>query len=242
MDDWVNLSHSREHIAAIIISTKISDEIVEKVHHQFKLSRSSPLDTVLDIIREEGLIDADLQKIADYAVSHWANPTDTTAPDPAFFIVLDERTAQDSTVLFVSQFPEPGEVETIRIEAYVTINLRSVIMIKNPNAIEEYSRELVAPEDVYTDGTIPTDEERLLYNYAIVLIPREHLRTTEDEDMFVLDKEKCGALGIGGTGRMRSTATWEKVDRDSCIGFQGRYKELVGAKGLQLLTHMDYAL
>jgi|SRR5882762_4403806 len=241
MADWVDLSHSREHIAAIIISTEVSEEIVERVHYQFKLGRTGPLDTVLDIIREEALIDADPQKIADYAVSHWADPTDATAPDPAFFIALDERTAQDSTVLFVSQFSEPGDIETIRIETHVTTNLRSMIMVKNRSAIEEYNEELVALEqDVYTDGTIPTDEEMLLYNYAIVLVPREHLRTVENEDMLVLSKEKCSVLGIGETERRRSAATWEKVDRDGCVGFQGTYKELVSAKGLQLLTHMDY--
>jgi hypothetical protein len=68
--------------------------------------------------------------------------------------------------------PEPGEVETLCIETHITINLRSVIMIKN-HAIEEY-KELVSLEDVYTND-IPTDEEMLLYNYAIILVPREHL-------------------------------------------------------------------
>lgn len=243
MADWVGLSHSREHIAAIIISTKVSDELVERVNHQFKLGRIGPLDVVLDIIRDEALIDADPQRVADYAALHWANPTDQTAPDPAFFIAVDERTTQDFTVLFVSQFPQPGDIKTIRIETHFAISLRSVITIKNPFAIEEYNKELVALEqDVYSDGGIPTDEEMLLYNYAIVLVPREHLRTVEDEDMFILDKEKCSALGIGETERKRSMTTWGKVDRDGCVGFQGRYKELVGAKGLQLLTHMDYAL
>ena len=245
MADWVNLSHSRNHIAAIIISTKVSDEIVESVHHQFKLGRNGPLDAVLDIIHEEALIDADPQKMADYAVSYWAdsNPTDRTAPDPAFLIALDERTAQDSTVLFVSQFPEPGNVQTIRIETHVTICLRSMIMMKNRCAIKEYNEEMVAlGENVYRDCGIPTDEEMLLYNDSIVLVPREYLRTVENEDMFVLDKEKCSAFGIGEKERMRFTATWEKVDRDGCVGFPGPYKELVGAKGLQLLTHMDYAL
>ena len=243
MADWVNLSHSRRHIAAIVISTKVSDEIVERVHHQFKLGRTGPLDAVLDIIREEALIDADPKQIADYAVSHWADPTDTTAPDPAFFIALDERTAHDSTVLFISQFPKPGDVETIRTETHVIISIRSVIMVKNRSAIKEYNAELVAQEqDVYTDGSIPADEEMLLYNDAIVLVPREHLRTVEDENMFVLDKEKCSAFGIGETERKRFTGTWEKVDRDGCVGFQGSYKELVGAKGLQLLTHMDYVV
>ena len=90
--------------------------------------------------------------------------------------------------------------------------------------------------------SITADEEILLYNHAIVLVSREHLRTIEDEDVFVLDKERYSALEIGETERRRSTATWEKVDRDGCVGFQGTYKELVGAKGLQLLTHVDYAL
>ena len=49
-------------------------------------------------------------------------------------------------------------------------------------------------EDVYTEGGIPPDEDMLLYNYAIVPVPREYLRTVEDEDMFVLDKKKCSAL------------------------------------------------
>jgi hypothetical protein len=242
MVDWVNLSHSRQHIAGIVISTKVTDEIVERVHHQFKLGRRGPSDKVLDIIREGALIDADSQKLADYAASHWADPTDTTAPDPLFFVALDERTAQDSTVLFVSQFSEPGEVDTIRIETHVTINLRSMILMKNWNAIEEYKEELVALEqDVHADPGIPTEEEMLLYNYAVVLVPREYLQTIEGEDMFVLDKEKCSALGIGETERKRST-TWETVDRDGCVGFEGKYRELVGAKGLKLLTHMDYAL
>ena len=74
-------THSRNH--------HFSDEIVERVHHQFKLGRTGPLNDVLDINREEALIGADPQKIADYAVSHWADPTDAAAPDPVFFIALD---------------------------------------------------------------------------------------------------------------------------------------------------------
>ena len=74
MADRDNLSHSRQHIAAIIVSTKVSDEIVERVHHQFKLGRSTgPLDAVLNIIREEALINADSQKMADPVVLHWAD-------------------------------------------------------------------------------------------------------------------------------------------------------------------------
>jgi hypothetical protein len=205
--DWVNLSYSHEHITAIIISTEVSDKIVERVHYQFKLGRTGPLDTVLDIIHEEALIDANPQKIVDYAVSHWADPTDTTAPDPAFFIALDEHMAQDSTVLFVSQFSEPGDIETIRIETHVTTNLHSMIMVKNWSAIEEYNELVALEQDIYTHGTILTDEEMLLYNYVIVLIPQEHLQTVENEDMLVLSKEKCSVLGIGETEQRRSAAT-----------------------------------
>ena len=105
MADLLNLSHSRSALAALVVAP-VSQDILDAVKTRYNQGRCSPNDNYLSVIQSPDLITQDPDRAKTYARNHFSQPDSPVIP--CFYILIDERTAQDGSVLHIQQ-DWPGE-------------------------------------------------------------------------------------------------------------------------------------
>jgi len=105
MADLFNFSHDRSALAALVVAP-VSQDVLEAVKTKYNQGRSSPTSIYLNVIQSPDLITQDRDRANTYARQHFALPDSPIIP--CFYIVIDERTPQDGSVLYVQQ-DWPGE-------------------------------------------------------------------------------------------------------------------------------------
>jgi hypothetical protein len=111
--DFVDLCHRRNVLAAILIA-QVPEHILETVDLNFRKNRFAPWDTRLEVVQAPELLGSDLETVKAYAHQHFAlNPGSHIIP--CFYLIVDDRTAADGSVLFVQQNWVAGPDETMRV-------------------------------------------------------------------------------------------------------------------------------
>jgi len=105
MADLLTFSHDRSALAALVVAP-VSQDILEAVQTKYNQGRSSPTSIYLNVIQSPDLITQDPDRAKTYARQHFALPDSPIIP--CFYIVIDERTPKDGSVLYVQQ-DWPGE-------------------------------------------------------------------------------------------------------------------------------------
>jgi hypothetical protein len=105
MADLFNFSHSRSALAALVVSP-VAQDVLDAVKIRFNQGRCSPTSIHLNVFQSPDLITQDPDRAKTYVRDHFALPDSLIIP--CFYILIDERTTQDSSVLFVQQ-DWPGE-------------------------------------------------------------------------------------------------------------------------------------
>jgi uncharacterized protein YeaO (DUF488 family) len=118
MADLFNFSHSRSALAALVV-TPVSPDILDAVKTRYNQGCISPTSIYLTVIQSPDLLTQDPDRAKIYARKHFALPDSLIIP--CFYIVIDERTAQDGSVVYVQQdWPSEADnsVRTMPEHAY----------------------------------------------------------------------------------------------------------------------------
>jgi hypothetical protein len=202
MPDLVDLSHRRRVLAALVVST-VPEDTLTTVKTKYNTGRFSPLDAGLEIIQTPQLLTSSPDKRESYVREQFAlNPESPIIP--CWYIVIDERTSQDGSVLFVQQdWPLDPDNSLRTMPKHVYCLFMGFLM--GSDDWERCQQEYHNDDDVYNP---PEDIQSPPNVQAVVRFPVRfaHLVGEESEDVriYELDLENAQLLGLSLGDRPRT--------------------------------------
>jgi hypothetical protein len=196
MADLFNFSHCRSALAALVVAP-VSSDILDAVKTRYSQGRISPTSIYLTVIQSPDLLTQDPDRAKIYARKHFALPDSLIIP--CFYIVIDERTAQDGSVVYVQQDwpPEPdNSVRTMPEHAYFLTTGFLLGDDEWERIHEEWHDEKLT--DVYNPSFDPDSVGRIksTVRFPASLAKLASLQESEDFRTYELESQAAEQLGL----------------------------------------------
>ncbi|KDR67428.1 hypothetical protein GALMADRAFT_258375 [Galerina marginata CBS 339.88] len=100
MANLFDFCHDRWALAALVVATT-SQDTLDTVKTRYNRGRISPTNIRLELVQAPELLTQEPERAKNYAREHFSQ---SDAPFiPCFYVVIDERTSQDGSVIYVQQ-------------------------------------------------------------------------------------------------------------------------------------------
>ena len=191
MANLFDFCHSRWALAALVVSN-VSQATIDTVVERYNRGRISPTNIYLKVIQAPELLTADPDRAKVYSRAHFAQPDSPIIP--CFYVVIDQRTSRDGSVLFVQQdWPnEPdNSVRTMPEHAH---------FLTTGFLMGDDDWERVQEEEQDENNVFNPNLGELRGKKAVVRFPVSLASLTtnqEDEDVRVYDLETQAAQQLG---------------------------------------------
>jgi hypothetical protein len=194
MTSLLDLSHARRVIAGLVVAD-VSEDVLATVDRKYRMGRFSPIDNSLRVVRAPELLGADLNRVKSYTHDHFA--LDPNSPFiPCFYILIDERTVRDGSVVFAQQDWPHGDDDSLRTMPEHVYEL-FIGLLMGDDEWERYHEEDHDENDIYNP---PRDfDVGARPSYAIVRFPvlfARLVQETENQRVYELDPEAALQLGL----------------------------------------------
>lgn len=204
MVDLVQECHARRRLAALV-TADIGADTLNQVDRAYRLGRFTPSDKPrLELVRAPELLGADVDAAKAYAREIFQNVQSQYIP--CFFLVIDDRTLEDGSIVFVQQdwagMPD-DYMRTYPLEAY-SLFIGFLLFNMEWDDCEEFIDE----HGLYRRQINRTDKQR-----GVVRIPCSEatlVRTIQDQQVWALNAESSEMLGLSAV--QRSIKNRRKVD------------------------------
>ncbi|KIM38225.1 hypothetical protein M413DRAFT_447975 [Hebeloma cylindrosporum] len=100
MADLFDLCHSRWALAALVVAD-VPQETLDTVRTRYNRGRVSPTNIRLEVVQAPELLSQEPERAKNYVRGKLPHPDSPFIP--CFFIVIDNRTTQDGSILYVQQ-------------------------------------------------------------------------------------------------------------------------------------------
>ena len=100
MADLFDLCHSRWALAALVVAN-VSQDTLDTVRTRYNRGRISPTNIHLEVVQAPELLSQEPERAKNYVRGNFSHPDSPFIP--CFFTVIDKRTIQDGSILFVQQ-------------------------------------------------------------------------------------------------------------------------------------------
>jgi hypothetical protein len=194
MTSLLDLSYQRRVLAGLIVAD-VSEDVLATVDRKYRLGRFSPIDNRFQFVRAPELLGADLNRAKSYTHEHFALDPDSPFA-PSFYVLIDERTTRDGSVLFVQQDWPHSDDNSVRTMPEHIHELFIGFLLGD----DEWER--VHAEDHNEDGIYDPPRDFDIAgrpSKAIVRFPVSFARLvkeTKDEKVYELDPEAALRLGF----------------------------------------------
>ncbi|KDR71237.1 hypothetical protein GALMADRAFT_254052 [Galerina marginata CBS 339.88] len=223
MTDLFELCHSRWALGSLVVAN-VSQDTLDTVKTRYNRGRISPTNIHLETIQAPELLSQEPERAKNYVREHFSHPDSPFIP--CFYTVIDERTAQDGSILYVQQ-DWSGEPDN-----FVRTMPEHAHFLTTGFLMGDDDWERVHEED-HNDNNVPD-----LYNptppdpaapmiTAIVRIPASlaNLSGQDSDDVRSYDLEPQAAEQLGLTPGDRAR-TVKQVRRDDCTFGDNLYLEV----------------
>ncbi|KDR69174.1 hypothetical protein GALMADRAFT_256010 [Galerina marginata CBS 339.88] len=105
MANLFDFCHDRWALTALVVSN-VPQDTLDTVKTRYNRGRISPTNIHLELVQAPELLTQDPERAKNYVREHFSQPDSPFIP--CFYTVVDERTAQDGSILYVQQ-DWPGE-------------------------------------------------------------------------------------------------------------------------------------